>query len=387
LSVTRKLLPGNKIELQTPLFFSNSRIVKRRIAIVLPSAQGGGAERVLLNLLKRLNRNLFDLYLIIIENSGPYLDLVPPDIHFHPLGYDRVGRAIVKLVITLRRLKPDVVLTSIGHLNLALLLIRPFLPKKVQIIVRESNMPSKSFASGFKFALIRKLYPLLYPCADRVICPGEEIKNELKIKFRIPEDKMEIIPNPILVDNIRSELESFHDPFEHDSIRLLAAGSLTWQKGFDLLVIAMKKLVKKRPEVHLTILGEGPEKNNLANQIRSLDLSDSITLAGFQKNPYPYFYHADLFVLSSRWEGLPNVVLESLACGTPVVAFECPGCIKEIIGHSSQGRLVPIGDIDAMVHAIAEMVEMSDKKCNHSLLPDRFNATSVTARYEKLLSA
>lgn len=360
--------------------------MKRRIAIVLPSAHGGGAERVFLNLLKKLNRNLFDLYLIIIENSGPYLDFVPPDIHFHPLGHDRVGRAIVKLVKTLRRLKPDVVLTSIGHLNLVLLLIRPFLPKKVQIIIRESNMPSKSFASGFKFALIRKLYPLLYPRADRIVCPGEAIKNELKIKFRIPEDKMEIIPNPILVDNIRSELESFHDPFEHNSIRLLAAGSLTWQKGFDLLVIAMKKLVKKRPEIHLTILGEGPEKDTLANQIRSLDLSDSITLAGFQKNPYPYFYHADLFVLSSRWEGLPNVVLESLACGTPVVAFDCPGSVDEIFDDPSQGTLVPTGDVDALVETINEHIESRRDEPNECLLPKKFESKSVTNRYQDVLS-
>ena len=91
--------------------------MKHRLAIVLPSARGGGAERVLLNLVQRFNRTLFSLHLIIIENSGPYLDLVPPDVQFHALGYDRVGKAIMKLAIVLRRVKPNVVMSSIGHLQ------------------------------------------------------------------------------------------------------------------------------------------------------------------------------------------------------------------------------------------------------------------------------
>ena len=151
--------------------------MKHRLAIVLPSARGGGAEKVLLNLAQRFNRNLFNLHVIMIENSGPYLDLIPPDVQFHDLGYDRVGKAIMKLAIVLRRVKPSVVMSSIGQLNLALLLIRPFLPEEIKIIVRESNMPSKSFASGAKFTFFRLLYLLLYPLAVRIICPGESIKN------------------------------------------------------------------------------------------------------------------------------------------------------------------------------------------------------------------
>lgn len=360
--------------------------MKHRLAIVLPSARGGGAERVLLNLVQRFNRNLFSLHLIIIENSGPYLDLVPPDVHFHALGYDRVGKAIVKLATVLRRVKPNVVMSSIGHLNLALLLIRPFLPEEIKIIVRESNMPSKSFASGAKFTFFRLIYPLLYPTADRIVCPGEAIKNELKMKFRIREDKIVTIPNPVLIDNIRSKMASHKNPFNQDRINLIAAGSLTRQKGFDLLVKAMKKLVETRQGVHLTIIGEGPEKTNLRTQIRSLNLSDSITLAGFRENPYPYFHHADLFVLASRWEGLPNVVLESLACGTPVVAFDCPGCVSEIIDDSSQGILVKAGDVEALAGAIDNFLENRKYSSKDSLLPDKFNAKSVIAQYQDVLS-
>ena len=198
---------------------------------------------------------------------------------------------------------------------------------------------------------------------------------------------MVIIPNPVDLDIISSKVNSIDAPFRRGGIRLLAAGSLTRQKGFDLLIEAMASLLKINREIHLTILGDGPEKENLENQIRSLHLSGSITLAGLQENPFPYLYHADLFVLSSRWEGLPNVVLESLACGRPVVAFDCPGSVNEIFDNPYQGTLVPAGDVKALVRAINERIENRSNSPKDSLLPKRFRIESVTAQYQGVLSA
>lgn len=361
--------------------------IKKRLALVLPSAQAGGAERVLLNLLRRFDRQLFDLHLIIIDPQGPYLDFLPSDVVLHGLGYERVGRAIVRLAAALRNLKPDVVLSSIGHLNLALLLIKALLPKRTKVFVRESNIPSLAFATGAKNSLFRFSYRILYPHADGIICPGEGIKSDLSRRFRIKADKMVIIPNPVYLDEIRSRMNSDNVPFQRGRIRLLAAGSLTRQKGFDLLIKAMADLARTKPEIHLTILGEGPQRKDLEKQILSLDLSGFITLAGMQENPFPYLHHADLFVLSSRWEGLPNVVLESLACGTPVVAFECPGSVKEIFDNPHQGTLVPVGDVKALVRAISERTENRRNGSKDSLLPSRFEIESVTAQYQDILCA
>jgi len=363
------------------------KIVKRkRLIFVLPSAHAGGAERVLLNLLGSLDRRRFDLHLIIIDPSGPYLKLIPADVSQYGLGYKRVGRAIVSLAVVLRKLRPDVVLSTIVHLNLAILLIKPLLHKKTKLYIRESNTLSMSLATGAKATLFRLLYQILYPGADGIICPGEAIKKDLNNNFRIGAHRMVTIPNPVHLDKIRSKINPSYDPLQPGGIRLLAAGSLTRQKGFDLLIQAMAGLVKIRPGIHLTILGDGPEKNNLLNRIHSFNLLDSITLAGFQQNPYPYFYHADLFVLSSRWEGLPNVVLESLACGTPVVAFDCPGGVSEIFDDPSQGTLVPVGNIDALVTAIDHWLENKKATSKDSLLPARFEVKSVTQKYEQILS-
>jgi glycosyltransferase involved in cell wall biosynthesis len=270
---------------------------------------------------------------------------------------------------------------------LALLLIKPLLPKRTKFFVRESNIPSLAFATGVKDNLFRFFYRILYPHADGIICPGEAIKSDLIKNFGIKADKMVIIPNPVYLDELRSKMNSGSIPFQRGRIRLLAAGSLTRQKGFDLLIKAMADLARIRPEIHLTILGDGPEKRNLEEQIRSLHLSGFITLAGMQENPFPYLHHADLFILSSRWEGLPNVVLESLACGTPVIAFDCPGCVNEVFDNPHQGVLVPAGDVAALVRAINEHLENRRNGPPDSLLPNRFQIESITAQYQDSLGA
>lgn len=360
---------------------------KKRLVLVLPSAQAGGAEKVFLNLARSLGRDIFDVHLVIIDPTGPYLDLVPSDVVLHGLKYKRVGRAIARLTAVLRNLSPDVVLSSIGHLNLALLLTKPFLPRKTKVFVRESNIPTISFSSGGKNRLLRIAYPILYPHADGIICPGEAIKRDLNRNFGLNDEKMVVIPNPVSPDEIRSRINAGHVSFQRGKNNLLAAGSLTRQKGFDLLVEAMARVAEKRPDVHLTILGEGPERKNIEQLIHSHHLSNQITLAGLQKNPFPYFHQADLFILSSRWEGLPNVVLESLACGTPVVAFDCPGSVREIIDDPSQGTLVPSGNINRLAAAIEQSLDRGLNADKKSLLPSRFEAKTVIHQYERLLSA
>jgi glycosyltransferase involved in cell wall biosynthesis len=354
--------------------------------MVLPSAQAGGAERVLLNLARSFDRGLFELHLVLIDPTGPYLDLVPYDVRLHGLGYKRVSRAVVRLVAVLRNLKADVILSSIGHLNLALLFIKPLLPKATKIFVRESNIASLAFAMGAKNAVFRLLYRILYPRADGIICPAEAIRKDLKNNFRIRDEKMLTIPNPVPVDMIRSKMRARYNPPRRSGARLVAVGYLTRQKGFDLLIKAMGQLVTRRPNIHLTILGDGPDKHELLDQIQSLNLSDSITLAGFKENPYPFLFNSDLFVLSSRWEGLPNVVLESLACGTPVVAFECPSGVREIFDESSQGSLVPARNVGALAKAIDQWLKKDKPRSKDSLLPARFELRVITGKYERILS-
>jgi glycosyltransferase involved in cell wall biosynthesis len=195
---------------------------------------------------------------------------------------------------------------------------------------------------------------------------------------------MVTIYNPVQLEEIRSSLKSQHPDTPNSGYKIVSVGTLEHRKGFDLLISAISKIVEKNTQIHLAILGDGPEKENLRKQIKSLNLSDHVTLEGYQKDPYTYLSNADLFVLSSRYEGLPNAVLESLACGTPVVAFNCPGGIDEIIVNESQGVLVPENDIQALAVAIEKQIR-SHSHTKNTLLPDKFDIKTVVPAYEELV--
>ncbi len=309
--------------------------------------------------------------------------MVPGDIAFHGLGHRKISRAIPGIVNIIKKINPDIILSTLDHLNLALLLVKPFLPSKTLLFLRECNLTSSNLSSGFKNLIFRILKKRLLNFADKIICPANAIKNDLQINFGIRPEKMITIYNPVQVGEIRSNLHP-HSPAKHSpDYKIVSAGTLEYRKGFDLLINAMSKIVKKNNKIHLTLLGDGPEKESLRKQINSLSLSNNVTLEGYQENPYLYFSRADLFVLSSRYEGLPNALLESLACGTPVIAFNCPGGIDEIIVNESQGILVPENDVQALSIAIEKQIR-SHKHPKGSLLPDKFDIKTVVPAYEEL---
>jgi len=156
---------------------------KERLAVILPSAHGGGSEKVFFNLLKEFDRSTFEIHLVLIDPSGPFANAIPSDILVYRIGCRRVAGSLPKLIKTLRKISPELILSTIVHLNLAVLLIKPFLPKKTKIFVRESNIPSRALSFGFKDIVFRCLYRVLYSKANGIICPGEEIKQDLETKF------------------------------------------------------------------------------------------------------------------------------------------------------------------------------------------------------------
>jgi glycosyltransferase involved in cell wall biosynthesis len=354
------------------------------IVFILPTAHGGGAEKVLLTLANNISRSKFRLHLILVDASGPNLSMIPPDVNAVCLGYRHVSRALPSIIGALRKIRPDVVLSSIGHLNLAMIVAHLFLRNRTKVIVRESNVPSISFSGTAKLKLIALLYPFLYPFADRILCPGSGVRSDLQKSFKINARKMVVVPNPVSVKAIRSAMVYVQCPWGERRPRLLAAGRMTAQKGFDLLIKAMKLIVAEVADAHLIILGDGPQRDDLLRLVETTGLSNNVTLGGYQKNAYPYYHQADLFILSSRYEGLPNVVLESLACGTPVVAFDCPGSLKDILQKPQQGTLVPPENISALANSIMHRLKNGLNPGKQSLLPPKFHLENVVSQYEQL---
>lgn len=364
---------------------------RKRVVLLIPNLAGGGAERVVVNLLRHMNRQLIEPILMVVDLSGPYVSTLPPDIQVVNLRAGRVRYALPKIVREINRLQPDAVMSTLGYMNLAVLAVKPFLTSRPKLIVREANTPSKSIQSlpFFKKKSFTGLYRRLYPKADVIVTQSEGMRADLLafLPDVLPE-KVVRIYNPLDVDIVVREAEAFH-PYPDDKLgkRIVAAGRLTHQKGFDLLLHAFQKVVHVFGDARLQILGEGSLKEELSRLATALGIGDRVVFEGFQHNPYPYIKHADLFVLSSRWEGFPNILLEALACGSKVVATECQSGPKEILGDNSYGLLVR----EECAEALAEgMIAVLNEGVSFRSGLDRarmFDAAAIVKEYESLFAS
>jgi glycosyltransferase involved in cell wall biosynthesis len=362
-----------------------------RILLVLPSLRGGGAERVFLTLLRHLNRQRFEPHLALLSQEADYLHQIPGDVETHVLHAERVRYALPALLRLAWRLRPRVILSTLGHLNLLLILLRLALPPGTRLLVREAMFPSVSLPKSRHPRLLAALYRRFYGRADLIICPSQAVVMDLEQNFGIPAPQMVLIYNPIDQRRILTQARSSISPYLKDGVQMLAVGRLEYQKGFDLLLIAFAQVLRQKPAAHLTILGKGSERDCLINLADELGISQALTFAGFQANPYPYFYYADLMLLSSRFEGLPNVVLEALVCGTPVLACDTPGGAREIIQDGVNGWLVPGQNVDSL--AAKMLTAMEQVATGRSPTPEqvqgsvaRFGISNIIKQYETVLA-
>ncbi len=317
--------------------------MKRRVLVTLTDLYGGGAQRVVLTLLEHLPRDRFELHLALVECRGQFLDRVPPDVPVHDLGKTQVHQVAWPLLRLVRELRPQVVFSTLYHLNQFLLLLRPFMPRGTRLVVREGITVGSALRRNPRPLLRWLLFRTIYRSADRIVCQCEYMRDDLAQRFGVPRHKMEAIYNPLDAEMVRARAEEAANPFagRGPGPHLVAAGRLTPQKGFDDLMRAFPALQRLFPAAQLWILGEdtshdGRFGRELVVLRRELGLEEQVHFTGFVPDPYGYFAHADLFVLSSRYEGLPNVLLEALACGCPVVALDRPGGTREVMELTGQ---------------------------------------------------
>ncbi len=327
-------------------------MARTRVLFALTDLHGGGAQRVVLTLLRHLPRERFELNLALVSRVGRFADEVPPDVRVYDLGARRVRAAAPRLVALVRELRPFVVFSTLYHMNQLLLLLRPLFPRGTRLVIREGITVSEALRRRGGSWLSSRLLRWLYPTADRIVCQCDAMADDLAQNFGVPRAKMTTIYNPLDATRVRRLAALGPNPFADagPGPQLVAMGRLDPQKGFDELIRALPALLAQRPEAQLFLLGEDgdPGRANL----RSLEalagqtgVAGRVHFAGFQENPYPWLAHADLFVLSSRYEGLPNALLEAIAVGCPVVALDRPGGTREILEHTGLAdRLVPALD-------------------------------------------
>jgi glycosyltransferase involved in cell wall biosynthesis len=280
------------------------------------------------------------------------------------------------------------VLSNISHLNLMLLATRTLWPRGVRLWVRETIVVSAWMAAEVKNPRVMgSLYRRLYPRATGVVCQCDAMLFDLESHFSVPRSKMVRIYNPVEIERIRSLAAAVASPYSGRGPHIVASGRLVAMKGFDLLLQAMAEVAQVLPAADLTILGQGPDEASLRALATRLGLAAKVHLAGFQSNPYPWMKSADLLVLSSRYEGLPNVMLEALALGTPVVGMDCPGGVREVLESCPIGRVTPAGDVSRLAEGIVETLQSEvhpAAKLEEFL--DRFRVERIVRRYEDIFS-
>jgi glycosyltransferase involved in cell wall biosynthesis len=323
-----------------------------KIAFVIPDLTQGGAEKVFATLLRLWDTSQDEVFLVVLRRQGIYFDLLPPGLRILDLGVKRLSRGVVPLIRALRTEAPDVVFSTQAHVNALLGLLRGFLPG-VLFVGRETSIPSLARRQKKLAAWKEALYRWSYRRLDAVVCPSKVVAAELAQDYRLRADQLPVIPNPLDLEAIEAGAqavlpESFFKKGQ-GQVLLVAAGRLEKVKGFDLLIQSLALLPK---EYRLVILGEGRERPFLQELINKLGLEASVALPGVTSNPFPVLASAEVFVLSSRYEGFPNVVLEALALGVPTAAFRCPGGVSEILEDGVTGVFAEQASPESLAQAV-----------------------------------
>ena len=357
--------------------------MKTKILFILPSFVGGGAERVVLQLASGIDPHIFSPSIAVFKSSGPLKGIVPDYIPLVDLKRDRLRTVLPSLIVAIRRIKPSIVVSSIGYVNIALLAVRLLMPRGTRIIIREANMPTLSLPHGPQPKLMHWLYRRYYPKADAVICSSNMMLGEMAGYINVHHTRLHRLPNPINQNLLRSLAGSSEQlTRKAGAVQFISCGRLVRQKGFDRLI----ELFSELPDnMFLTILGDGNEFPELLKKIHHLDLSSRINIRGFVDNPWAEMIKADAFIMSSRWEGMPNSVLESLACGVPVIATPESGAISEISRAAPTGavQIIPWGE--QFHQAILEVEPNQKVGLRKSLLPSDYDLGRVVYQFENVL--
>ncbi len=325
-------------------------------AIFLPSLAGGGAERVNLNLAAGFAEQGLRVDLLLAKAEGPYMNQIGSRVRLIDFDRKRVITTLPQLVNYLHRYRPATLLTALDHVNIVALWARRLaaVPTRVVVTVHNTMLETNSPSGLHRARLIPHCIRLFYPWADAVIAVSAGVADALARRTRLARDQVQVIYNPV----VSSDLEQLageelrHPWFDSGGPPvILAIGRLTKQKNFPLLIQAFAHLLERCP-ARLLILGEGEERASLEAMVREKRIDAQVAMPGFVNNPYRFLSRADLFVLSSSWEGLPTVLIEALALGTPIVSTDCPSGPKEILDDGRFGRIVPTGNVEALAKAM-----------------------------------
>ena len=352
---------------------------KISIIFILPDLETGGAERIVTTIANHLPRETFEPKILLLRKEGGYLEFLKDDVEIIDIKTPRIRHSLIPILNEIRQRKPDIVFSGFGEVNAYLALFIKFFPK-IKFIARETNVVSKHVTRKE----IRFFYKF-YNNYDKIICQSDDMQNDLIENFKIKKQKLVKFNNPVDFEFINEKLAISEKPksFRDDFKNVVAIGNLSSRKGFDNLLKVFSHL--KNENILLHILGDGRDKEILHQMKNDLGL-EHVIFHGQQKNPFQFLKFADLFILSSRYEGFPNVLLEAGACGIYSLANNCPGGINEIIQPGINGEISNIENHEEFADKILNILEEThDQVVIKNSISSRFSKDLILEKYKDVL--
>ena len=361
----------------------------KKLAIFLSTSGHSGVDRVMKNLIPEIARRGIRIDLLKVKNHGPYLESVPEGVRIVELGSSHTYTSLMPLVRYLKTHQPEAMLSDKDKVNRVALIAAKLAGVNTKVSVRNGTTVSVDLKKRGWFD--RKAHYIsmhyLYRKAHSILTPSRGAADDLAQVANIPADRVTAVPSPAATPELYDKAkENIDHPWFADATTpvIIGVGELSPRKDFATLIHAFAQVREQRP-CRLFILGKGKQYKPLTELIKQYELEQDILLAGFDKNPYRYMTRADLYVHSSRFEGSPVALMEAVALGTPCVSTDCPSGPRETLQNGRYGKLVPVGDVDAMAHAILESLANPMPRDEVKKAAERFTVEASATAYLKAL--
>ncbi|WP_146197917.1 glycosyltransferase [Caulobacter endophyticus] len=361
------------------------------VLILLHDLRGGGAERAMLRLAGGMAAAGRRVHLLLVSAQGDYLSEIPPAVTMSDLGGGSVFGAIPAIAKALKTYQPRAFLAALTHVNVAAIIAAALAGYRGRLVVSERNQISAKAAAAksLREKITYAVAPWAYARTDGIVAVSDGVAKDLITFARLPAEIVHYVHNPVYDAGlaVRGEAPAPHPWLEDGGAPvIIAVGRLHEQKDFATLLAGFFELRATRP-ARLIIFGEGPERQALERLISGSAFAADVALPGFCTNPFAAMSRAAMLVLSSRWEGFPNVLVEAMSCGAAVAATDCPSGPQEILDGGRYGPLVKVGDASGLAMAMSAVLDNPDAGPIAAERAKVFSVERAAASYLEILRA